>query len=51
MRLIDAPLAAGAIAPTSIIVDTNLAEEGVGHWIAPMGALNARVVRVALDCV
>ena len=25
--------------------------ETVGHWIAPTGALNPRVVRVALDCV
>ena len=25
--------------------------EGVGHWTAPTGALNPRVVRVALDCV
>ena len=24
---------------------------GVGHWIAPTGALNPRVVRVALDSV
>ena len=38
---------------TAIIVrhDSRRGEGGVGHWIAPTGALNPHVVRVALDCV